>query len=402
MLVHSELYGIIVHTLKVVKLTVQQKSGLFSHVLLIYLISRLLLESIGILSLFYFPSARSVFPMRDLLYHKPVAPYAEIWARWDSEWYLLIADHGYDSHDYFKDMGGGRYLRSDAAKFFPLYPWLIRASSILTQNSVVAGILVSNLAAIIFLYYFYQLAQHLLGSENAAQAALFYVFFPTSFFLNAVYSEALFLACVVAGFYYLEKKRLFPAILASSLAVLSRPVGILALPILIWLAVTKIPERRVLAAGGMIAGCVLALGLYFLIVWRTFGDLAAVTQGTNYWRGQMRYPLYAIVRFFANPIAIHGQHNSLIDFSFALLHLLGLIFSFRRLPLPYCIYSLICIFFPLSSTLFSFSRLGLANFPLFLYLGSQLSGRWAFALQTLFAMLLAFFMAAFANWYWVG
>ena len=116
----------------------------------------------------------------------------------------------------------------------------------------------------------------------------------------------------------------------------------------------------------------------------------------------MRYPLYALVRFASGDIAIHGQHNSLIDLVFAMANLLVLLVSFRRLPAPYFIYSVMIVLFPLSSTLFSFSRLCIANFPFFLYLGSQIRGRWALLIQMSFAMFLAFLMAAFANWYWVG
>lgn len=360
-----------------------------------------MLEGIGLLSLFYFPSARAIFPMKDLAYHQRSSPLAEIWARWDSEWYLLMADHGYDSYEYFKDAGGGKYRPSDIAKF-PLYPWTIRAFTFVTGNSLYAGILVSNLAAILFLFYFYKLAEKLLNAEGVSHASLFYIFFPTSFFLNAVYTESLFLACIVAAFYYLEKKQLAPAMIAVALAVLCRVNGVLALPALFWLAAIRFPDKKLKSLLAIGFAGLLGLSIYVFAVWRAFEDVSAILAGPDHWRGGTTYPLYAIVRFFSNPVALHGQHNSVLDFSFALIHLLALAFSFRRLPLPYCLYSAVCILVPLSSSLFSFSRLCLVNFPFFLYLGSQLNGRWAYIIQFVFAMLLAFFMAAFANWYWVG
>jgi 4-amino-4-deoxy-L-arabinose transferase-like glycosyltransferase len=360
------------------------------------------LEIIGLLSLFYFPSARSLFPIRDLAYHAPASPLLEIWARWDSEWYLLVTEKGYDSYEYFKDAGGGRYLQTDAAKFFPLYPWIVRLITLITGNTILSAVLVSNLAAVLFLYYFYRLSAKLFNSESAAQASLFYIFFPTSFFLNAIYAESLFLACLLAAFYYLEQRKLFPAMIASALALLARPFGIFAVPVLLWLSALRFPERKYISILLLAISCMAGFLLYAFVIWKTFGSFSPITDGTNYWRGQTHYPFYAFVRFFKNPVALHGQHNSIIDFSFALLHLLAAVFSFRRLPFPYVLYSIICIVFPLSSSLFSFSRLCLVNFPFFLYLGSQLSGRWAFTVQLIFAMLLAFFMTAFANWYWVG
>jgi hypothetical protein len=377
-------------------------ANLLPHILLIYFLTRIALESIGILSLFYFPSARALFPMNDLVYHKPVSAAVDEWSRWDSEWYLLIADHGYNSYEHFKDAGGGRYAPYDIAKFFPLYPWTMHVLSYVVGNSLISGILISNLAALAFLYYFYQLGAKIIGFENATQGALFYIVYPTSFFLNSVYSEPLFLACIVAAFFYLEEKKLLPALVAIAFAVLCRPSGILALPAFLWLGFIRFPEKKLRACLLILVASMISIGIYCALIWNVFGDLQAIVKAQDHWRGPSRYPLYALVRFFSNPKAIHGQHNSFLDFSFAIVHLIVLAVSFRILKAPYYLYSIICILFPLSSTLFSFTRLSLINFPFFLFLGAQLSGRWALGLQILFAMLLSFFMAAFANWYWVG
>lgn len=340
--------------------------------------------------------------MKDFVYHKPASAYVEMWARWDSEWYLLIADHGYNSFEQFKDFGGGSYRSTDVAKFFPLYPWTISIFNHVTGSGVLSGILISNTCAVLFLYYFYHLGMKLFDAELSARSSLFYIFFPTSFFCNAVYSEAFFLASLAAAFYYLEQKKLVPALLASGFAVLCRPTGILAAPALLWLSGSRFPEKRFRSAALMLIVCLLSLSVYVLTIWKTFGGIQGITESQNYWRGQIRYPFYALIRFFSNPVAIHGQHNSMLDFSFAVLQILGLVVSIRVLPPQYYLLSIIFIVFPLSSSLFSFSRLCLVNFPFFLVLGHQLSGRWAFVLQILSAMLLAFFMAAFANWYWVG
>lgn len=375
---------------------------LFSQVLLIFILSRLTLELVGVLSLFYFPSARSIFPVTDLKYHRLQPAFLEIWARWDSEWYLMISEQGYDSYDHYREFGKGKYLIQDTAKFFPLYPIGIRIFSYLTRNAVLSGVLLSNLASLIFLYYFYLLSSKLFDSESARQGAFFYILFPTSFFLSAVYAESLFLAAVVAAFYYLEEKRLVPAALACALAVLSRPQAILAIPSLVWLAFSRIPERRLKAVLVVILASILPLAAYLFFIGQTFGSFEWVSESQRYWRGEMRYPLYALTRFAGSEIALHGQHNSILDFTFALLNLTAIVFSLRRFPPQYSLYSLVVVLVPLSSTLFSFSRLCLANFPLFLFLGSHVTGRWAFVMQMAFGMLLAFFMAAFTNWYWVG
>jgi Gpi18-like mannosyltransferase len=373
----------------------------FRFVLVVFLISRIALEIVGILSAFYFPPAQAIFKIRDLQYHTRQSLPLEMWAHWDSEWYLLIADHGYASYEYFKDAGGGRYLQQDSSKFFPAYPIAIRALTFITGNSVLSGILISNICAVLFLYFFLRLASKFMSTENTVNAAILYIVFPTSLFLSAIYAEAMFLAAIVAAFLFIEERKLLPALTACAIAVLTRPPGALALPALAWLAWQKFEARRIMATAGIIAAVCIPLAGYLMYIDNTFGSMSWISQSQTYWRGEMKYPFYAFVRFFQNKIAIHGQHNSMIDFTFAIVQIIVLIFSFRRVPLPYALYSLIALLFPLSSSLFSFSRLCLANFPFFLVL-PPLLGRWNLPIQIFSAIILAFFMAAFANWFWVA
>lgn len=373
----------------------------FRFVLIVFLISRIGLEIVGILSAFYFPPAQAIFKIRDLQYHTKQPLPLEMWARWDSEWYLLIADHGYASYEYFKDAGGGRYLQQDSSKFFPAYPIAIRTLTFITGNSVVSGFLISNICALLFLYFFLRLASKFMSTENTANAATLYIVFPTSLFLSAIYAESMFLAAIVAAFLFIEERKLLPALIACAIAVLTRPQGALALPALAWLAWQRFETRRIFATAGIIAAVCIPLAGYLMYIDKTFGSMSWISQSQTYWRGEMKYPFYAFVRFFQNNVAIHGQHNSMIDFTFAVVQIIVLVFSFRRIPLPYTLYSLIALLFPLSSSLFSFSRLCLANFPFFLVL-PPLLGRWNLPVQIFSAIILAFFMAAFANWFWVA
>jgi Gpi18-like mannosyltransferase len=373
----------------------------FRSVLIVFFISRIALEIVGILSAFYFPPAQAIFKIRDLQYHAVQARPLEMWARWDSEWYLLIADHGYASYEYFKDAGGGRYLQQDSAKFFPAYPIAIRTLTFITGNSVLAGILISNTCALLLVYFFLRLAAKFMSAENTVNAAVLYVVFPTSLFLSAVYAESMFLAAIIAAFLFIEERKLWFAVIACAIAVLTRPQGALALPALVWLAWLRFEKSRMISTVVIVAAVCIPLAGYLMYIDKTFGSMSWISQSQTYWRGEMKYPFYAFVRFFQNNIAIHGQHNSIIDFTFAIIQIIVLVFSFRRIPLPYVLYSVIALLFPLSSSLFSFSRLCLANFPFFLVL-PPLLGRFNLAIQIFCAILLAFFMAAFANWFWVA
>ena len=238
--------------------------------------------------------------------------------------------------------------------------------------------------------------------ESAFRASLFYIFFPTSLFLTAVYSESFFIAALAGSFYLVEQNRLIPAVISAAILMLTRPQGALALPFLVWLGFQRFEKNRITAACAILFVSLVSLASYFWYIQQTFGSVRWILDSQNYWRGEMKYPFYGLVRFAQSRVAIHGQHNSIIDFSFAVFQIFVLLLSIRKLPAPYWLFSLLVIAIPLSSSTFSFSRLCLANFPFFLYLGYRLTGRLAFMAQMAFALLLSFFTAAFSNWYWVG
>src|SRR5262245_23034536 len=244
----------------------------FRRLILLFLLSRLFLEIVGILSMFYFPPASSVYRINDLKYHRPQTPLLEMWTHWDSEWWLLIAERGYLSHEYFKDFGGGRYMPQETVKFFPAYPFAIRIFSFLTGNTILAGVLVSSIAALIFLYYLYKLGEHLFNPGTGYRAALLYLVYPTAFFLSAVYSDALFFASLTAAFYYIEQKKILPACIAAALAMLCRSQAFLALPVLVWLAWLRFPESRVKSTIAMCVATVLPLALYLFYIQSAFGS----------------------------------------------------------------------------------------------------------------------------------
>src|SRR6185295_3636820 len=102
------------------------------------------------------------------------------WAHWDGRWFGHIALHGYDS--------------VAATAFFPVYPALVRGGVELGLGVAVAGVLVSTLATLFALYFVYALGREWYDERAALASTLSVAFFPTAFFLNAVYSDPVFLA----------------------------------------------------------------------------------------------------------------------------------------------------------------------------------------------------------------
>jgi hypothetical protein len=144
------------------------------------------------------------------------------WERWDTAWFVDIARHGFTTY-------GSTF-------FMPLYPLMMRLVAPLVGGDLVAaGLLVSTVAAFFLFQALYQLAERVapgrgLGLPTLLVAALL----PTSFFLMAGYTEALFLALALWAILAALNGRWGRVALLGALAALTRQQGValaaLALP----------------------------------------------------------------------------------------------------------------------------------------------------------------------------
>src|SRR5215211_3406105 len=141
-------------------------------------------------------------------------------ARWDSVWYLRIADSGY---------------RGDSARaaFFPLYPLLVRGVGTLFGGSraalLVAAYLVSLAAFLAALALLHRLTELELGRRLARPTLLLLAVFPAAVYFGAPYSESLFLLLAVGAFYAARTGRWAWAGAAAAGAAATRSAGILLL-----------------------------------------------------------------------------------------------------------------------------------------------------------------------------
>src|SRR5436190_10781697 len=148
--------------------------------------------------------------------------FTDIWARWDSVFFVRIAQHGYDHA---------------SAAFYPLYPVLVAGlGRAFFGHYVLAGVVISLAACLGAFALLYRLAEERLGPEGAWRAVLYLAIFPTALFLQAVYSESLYLLLVLAAFVAAERGRFAVAGVVSGLAILTRVTGVALLPALAVLA----------------------------------------------------------------------------------------------------------------------------------------------------------------------
>jgi 4-amino-4-deoxy-L-arabinose transferase-like glycosyltransferase len=171
----------------------------------------------------------------------------DVWARWDSVWFIRIAHHGYG-------------VAPGAPAFYPLYPALVAAAGrICGGHYVLGGLIVSLLAGAGTFVLLHRLAGLLAGPEAARRSVLFLAVFPMSLFLQAVYSESVFLLVAVAAFLAAERARFAAAGILTGLALLARPTGVAVLVGVLVLALQSQRRLRDVAAT-----VVPALGLFLL------------------------------------------------------------------------------------------------------------------------------------------
>jgi len=135
-----------------------------------------------------------------------------IWERFDTLWYLRIAQHGYDL--------------PMAVVFYPLYPLTIRAAS-WGLPAIAAALLVSTIAAFFFFWGLLRLAESELPQAGKLRVLLLVAVWPTSFILFAGYAESLTLALIVWAVVLAREQRWGAATVCGLLAGLSRPSGVL-------------------------------------------------------------------------------------------------------------------------------------------------------------------------------
>jgi hypothetical protein len=366
-----------------------------------FLATRLGLLVVGLLSLHLLPSALMV-QKGNLVFHAPGPAPLEMWARWDSEWYLMIANRGYGASD---DLFLGlpvAYRRGDDAGFFPLYPLLVRGVATLGASTLAAGVLVSNLALLAALMLLWETTRRDHGERVAARAVWILLAFPTSFFLSAVYAESLLLATLLGTVTLARAGRPFVAGLSAAACALCKPTGVLVLaPLLIelWRDRTGRARRLALALVPVAA----ALGAWSISCRAIYGDLLPFVARQARWRGPMSGPWRAFVRYFDGP-RVHDAHHSTIDLACAALLLLGLPAIWRRLRTSEAFWATAAMLLPLCSSLWSFTRFAASIYPFHVAVGlsTEDSDRRFLSWIGAMAPIGGLFMALFAAWWWVG
>ena len=388
----------------------------------LFLVTRVALVIVGVL-------AMSVLGVKDDPSYTRLldnVPALDMWHRWDAGFYTNIATDGYT----WEREGQPSY---DMA-FLPGYPLAIRAVSGLTPNGctlsaylstcgTIGGLFISNLSLLGALILIFDLALALVDKKTAWCTAILLLLTPISIFLSGVYSEALFMFLSVLSFWCLKQDRdqlgiyFLGAVIAASLASLTRSVGVALFPALLWYVwqATRTEGSRItlnprsISRFLLAALPILAFGGYILWMGLRLGSPGAFFQGYQQFWGRELDPVQAFTRYFTPGVRVDlfGWWDSWIDPAATIFFLVLALIVFLRLKREWGIFALIAVLIPImSGSLLSAPRYGAALFPFYILIGrwiARLERRWqqgiVYAVASGAALL---FLVRFVTWRWIA
>ena len=368
------------------------------------------------------------------LTHSLAEPLLAPLARWDSVWYLRIADSGYGGTASLRPGQSPRLAPSSAprAAFFPLYPLLVRAIATPFGASegalLVAAYAVSLAAFLGALVLLYRLTELELGRRLARPTLLLLALFPAAVYFGAPYSESLFLLLAVGAFYAARSGSWAWAGACAGLASATRSAGLLLLiplAMLWWSSRERRPRDAawlLLAPFGIAAyaawlGLVEGDALRFLDVQEAWSreltvpltgawdGLVAAVDGVRQLASGSRTPVYFEVAA-GDPFRIAAINVMLFaTLIFAVVACVGV---WRRLPRAYGAWVGASLLLPLTfpvtpQPLMSLPRFVAILFPLFMWLAIVCDERRNTDLVAAgFAVGLGLFTAQYASWHWIS
>jgi len=330
--------------------------------------------------------------------------------RWDSLHYLDVILKGY----------------SGPSVFFPLYPLIVAGFSIFF-STIFSGFFVSFLSLSVALYYLSKLIKKDNDQEIVNRSLLLMLFFPTAMFFPLIYTESLFLALLVAFFYYAQKRQWLAVAIIGFFAALTRNVGIFLWPVYLVYIFTSFYSANYKEFSKQIINFIkkkefwysliipAGLLIYCFFSYFKFGDFFAFVSGqkgwaewrTFMWPGATLYHFYKII--FIDPISQTGLYNFLrmvvIEGGSFLVLFIATIYWIIKKHWPYAVFCLLnTLLFSCMYPMFSVNRYVVVVFPIFIFLSVATKKiNWLFySVMALFFVFFVFNVYLFSVGAWVG
>lgn len=318
-----------------------------------------------------------------------------VWQRFDAIHYLRIASQG--------------YLEAPLSAFSPLYPLLVRPlGQALGGSWTLAAFLVSNAACLGAMMALFILVREELGSQDLAQRTLVYqIFFPTGFFLMALYPESLLLLATASALLLARRGQWGWAVIPAVAAGLARPQGAVLVFPLAYMAWRAWKDKRVRYALPVSAAPAAGVGAFLL--WRQSAGFPSIGEvAATYWKRVPAFPFAGLLQAAQRISAGRARLLEPLELALLILVLAIGIYLALRLPLPYRLYfwaglilntMTITVTDPLASQV----RYAVTLFPMFMALAILGQRKWVHRLILYTSLALNLFLAGeFIMWGWVG
>jgi hypothetical protein len=192
--------------------------------------------------------------------------------KWDGQWYLGVARHGYDTALSFRPDGA---LVNTNIVFFPLYPLLVRAVGAVV-GLVAASLLISLVSGLAAAVAMRSIGEHLYDRRTGILLAGLWGLLPTAVVESMAYTESLYTALAAFTVLFLLRRQWIAAGVAALLAGLTHPTGAAAAATVGICALITVVRRRD-GIRPWIGGLIAPLG--------ALGYLAWVGVALHHWNG---------------------------------------------------------------------------------------------------------------------
>jgi hypothetical protein len=286
--------------------------------------------------------------------------------RWDGAWYRRISEGGYTYHA----------ERGSNVAFYPLFPYLARFVGVVIGNRYAAGLVVNHVATLLAIYFLHRLGQRFYSREVSERAVVFLLLFPTSFFLSAFYTEALYLCLAALSMLAFYEERYVVAGVAGGFATLSRSSGVVLFAALALDLAIRLWRRQVKFRVSMLTLLLIpaGLGVFMLILKYQVGDPTAFASALTHWGRHPSLPWVPIAEALGKLTpglpASASQVQPMLDAitAIAFLAMAG-VMAWRRYPIAFTAFVAFGVLLPLCTyNLTSMNRYVLVLFPAFFFL----------------------------------
>lgn len=298
------------------------------------------------------------------IYINPHTDIIQDWVRWDGPHYIDIAKNWYQT-------------QADPLNFivfYPLYPLLIKLLAFVVSDYYLSSLIISWLFSFTASILLFELTLLDFSKRTSLLSVWFLNIFPTSFFLQASYTESLFLTVSLASIYLFRKKAFIESGAFGAFATFTRINGLLLLPFFLTEQfLENLKSKKIFL---IILTCSISLMgflIYLLINYYLFNDfLYFTTPLSEHWYKRLELPQIGIKNLISFTQSQTGEYYYLFwgETVAIIFASIMTIITFFKLRFSYAIYMLSnLILFTSTSFIMSTPRYLLILFPVYILLG---------------------------------